>query len=74
MKIDIARSQKVSTALGQRHRILRKIIIKLEYDISIKKITLFLCPVVKQEFKLGPAFWRLYEIEPQMFPIEEISM
>lgn len=63
----------VSTASGQRHRILGKIVVDIEYNNRINKINLFLCPDLSQELYLGTDFWRVFDIAPQIFPVEEVN-
>lgn len=64
----------ISTASGQRHRILGKIIVNIEYKDKTREIILYLCPDLQQDLYLGTDFWRLFEIAPEIFSLEEVNL
>lgn len=64
----------VRTASGQFHRILGKIVSKVEYRQKEADICFFLCPDLEQQVYLGIDFWSAFGLAPDILNIEEIDV
>lgn len=64
----------ISTASGQKHRLLGKIRVDVEYNNMSRKIEFYLCPDLEQPAYLGVDFWRNFEIAPEVVGVSEINV
>lgn len=64
----------VTTASGKTHRIVGKIEVEVEYQQQFLKMRFYLCPDLEQDLYLGADFWKLFNIAPEIFPIDEITV
>jgi len=63
---------KVRTASGSTQNILGRITVPITFKNTTVNMNIFLCPTLEQELDLVVDFWKSFDVEPEVFGIEEI--
>lgn len=64
----------ISTASGQKHRILGKVKLEIEYNNKVNYLEFYLCPDLEQQAYLGIDFWKVYGLAPELLGTAELDI
>ena len=63
----------IRTAGGNNFSVIGKIVVPVKYEDKCRQITFYLCPDLIQRADLGVDFWKIFELAPDIFKVDEIS-
>lgn len=64
----------VSTAGGKDHRLLGKCKLEVKFKDKIRDIVFYLCPDLQQVAYLVVDFWKVFQLAPDIFPLDELNV